>query len=83
MVGTKANADGCSARVRSCHGGRRVDRSHRRRARRSVSPQPSRLFFSLTATQHMKRPPASDWIAGAVLLLTCASWGLLAALLAQ
>lgn len=83
MVGTKANTDGCAARVRNCHGARRVDRSHRRRARKPVLPEPSRLFFSLMATQHMKRLSGSDWIAGAVLLLTCASWGLLAALLAQ
>lgn len=83
MIEIKRSVDGCAARVRNCHGDRRVDRSHRRRTRRSVAPQPSRLFFSLSATQHVKSPPASDWLAGAVLLLACASWGLLAALLAQ
>jgi hypothetical protein len=83
MVGMKRSVEGCAARVRSCHGGRRVDHSHRRRTRRPVVPGPNRLFFLLTAAQHVKRPPASDWLAGVVLLLACVSWGLLAALLAQ
>jgi hypothetical protein len=83
MVGMKRSIEGCAARVRSCHGGRLVDHSHRRRTRKPIAPAPSRLFFSLIATQHVKRPLASDWLAGVVLLLACASWGLLAALLAQ
>jgi hypothetical protein len=83
MVGIKRSVEGCAARVRSCHGDRRVDHSHRRRPRKPVAPAPRRLFFSLTTTQHVKRPRASDWLGGVVLLLACASWGLLAALLAR
>jgi hypothetical protein len=82
MIEIKRRLDGCAAPVRNCHGDRCVDRSHRR-TRRSVAPPPSRLFFSLSATQHVKSPSASDWLAGAVLLLACVSWGLLAALLGQ
>jgi hypothetical protein len=83
MVRVKPNVDECGARVAGCRGSRRGDHSHRRRARKSVAPRAGRLFFSLDATRQVKRPPAADWLAGGVMLLAAASWGVLAALLAS
>ncbi len=82
MVSVNRSLHRCGARPIGCRGGLRVERLHRRRARKPVMPRTDRLFFSCGGTQHMRRSLAGDWLAGVAMLLAAASWGVLAAFLA-
>jgi hypothetical protein len=81
MVSVNRGSQQCGARPIGC--GRRSERQHGPRVRKPVTPRNDRIFFSLRGAQHVKRSAIRDWIAGAVMLLAAASWGLVAALLAS
>jgi hypothetical protein len=78
MVSVNRSSHPCGARPIRC---RRPETPHRRRARKSVPPRTTRLFFSFREAQHVKRSRAGDWLAGIATLLAVACWGVLAALL--
>lgn len=68
----------------SCAGGRagrRLERPHRRRPRKSVTVEGGRVFFSRRTPQQVKSRRVADWLAGAATLLAVVSWGVLISLL--
>jgi hypothetical protein len=74
-----------TSRSRPCcagyRAGGRVARSNRRRSRRAVTVEGSRLFFSGRIAQQVESPSAVDWLTGAAMLLAAVSWGVLVSLL--
>ena len=81
MVSVNGSAHYRRVRQAGCRGSRRVERLHRRVARKPATVRTARIFFSCERTQQVKRSLAADWLAGVTMLLAAASWGVLAALL--
>ena len=84
MVSVNGSTHDGGVRQSGCRGSRRVERSHRRGARKPATVttvRAARIFFSCGRTQQVKRSLAADWLAGVTMLLAAASWGVLAALL--